>query len=488
MNTTADASFGPRLPDRFDFTLSFEQVVFSIGPSAVLLLASPLRIATLARRKPTFRSDALLWFKMICILLLFGLRLAELALWIVSSPSLRTRTTLAAASLSLAVVVALGSLLYAEHRYSHSPSTLISLYLSVTILLDIASIRSLFLRGGLFAFAIVSVAALVVKLLLLAFEEVPKRELSAPVTSKETSSGLWNRSVFWWLNSTLYRGYTAFLGVDDLPSLDHKLDSHRLVSSLNHEWRSIEKPAQHSLAYATFAAFKATFWAAVIPRLCFTAFTFAQPFLINTVVQFLGAPRSDDSRGSQHPQVSKCHYMHHTFRLITSVRGGLVALIFAKVVDLEATTAKDTAALTLMSTDIDGISSGLQDVHDMWASFIELGLGVFLLQRQVGAACFLVLVPAVLSSIATARVAQGMGPAKALWNSNVQKRVSTTSSALGQIKGIKMMGIEDRISRLIQSLRVFELDSSKSFRLFSVWINMIGASCCLDQYTLYSGC
>lgn len=40
----------------------------------------------------------------------------------------------------------------------------------------------------------------------------------------------------------------------------------------------------------------------------------------------------------------------------------------------------------------------------MWASFIELGLGVFLLQRQVGAACFLLLVPAVLLSIATARV------------------------------------------------------------------------------------
>jgi ATP-binding cassette, subfamily C (CFTR/MRP), member 1 len=95
------------------------------------------------------------------------------------------------------------------------------------------------------------------------------------------------------------------------------------------------------------------------------------------------------------PQFSKCHYTHHTYRLITSVRGGLVALIFAKVVDLEAATAKDSAAVTLMSTDVDGIASGLQNIHDIWASVIELGLGVYLLQRQVGAACFLVLVPAI---------------------------------------------------------------------------------------------
>ena len=77
------------------------------------------------------------------------------------------------------------------------------------------------------------------------------------------------------------------------------------------------------------------------------------------------------------------------------VHGGLVALNFTKVVDLDAATAKDSAAVTMMSTDVDGVASGLQKIHDIWASIIELGLGVYLLQRQVGAACFLVLVPTV---------------------------------------------------------------------------------------------
>lgn len=192
-------------------------------------------------------------------------------------------------------------------------------------------------------------------------------------------------------------------------------------------------------------------------------------------------------------QLARCHYMHHTFRLITSVRGGIVALVFAKAIGLDADAAKESAAVTLMSTDVDGIASGLQKIHDIWASFIELGLAVYLLQRQVGAACFLVLVPAIctcrcefkslssrlttgpsVSSFATARVARGMGPARALWNSKVQKRVSTTSSTLSHAKGIKMMGLGHGISRLIQSLRVTELDSSKTFRWYFVWMNMIG--------------
>lgn len=72
-----------------------------------------------------------------------------------------------------------------------------------------------------------------------------------------------------------------------------------------------------------------------------------------------------------------------------------MGLIFVKATSLDAATASDTASVTLMSTDVDGIASGLQKIHDMWASILELGLGIYLLQRYVGAACFLLLIPAV---------------------------------------------------------------------------------------------
>jgi ATP-binding cassette, subfamily C (CFTR/MRP), member 1 len=110
----------------------------------------------------------------------------------------------------------MGSLIYAEHRYSYSPSLLLSVYLSITILLDIVYVRSLFLRRTLDAIGAVTAAALAAKLLVLVLEEIPKRGPGVLKTSKELSSGLWNRSAFWWLNSTFRKGYRAFLHVDDL--------------------------------------------------------------------------------------------------------------------------------------------------------------------------------------------------------------------------------------------------------------------------------
>jgi hypothetical protein len=55
----------------------------------------------------------------------------------------------------------------------------------------------------------------------------------------------------------------------------------------------------------------------------------------------------------------------------------------------------------------------------------------------------------------------------------VEKRVSMTSSMLAQIKGLKMMGLTDYMSELIQNLRVAELECSKKFRMFIVRIILI---------------
>lgn len=65
MNTTADATFGPQLRGHFDFTLLFEQSIFSVGQSAILLPTSLFRITVLTRRKPSFEASTLLWIKLV---------------------------------------------------------------------------------------------------------------------------------------------------------------------------------------------------------------------------------------------------------------------------------------------------------------------------------------------------------------------------------------------------------------------------------------
>jgi hypothetical protein len=99
--------------------------------------------------------------------------------------------------------------------------------------------------------------------------------------------------------------------------------------------------------------------------------------------------------------VSTCLYTHLTFRLLTCIRGALVGLIFTKTLRLSC--LKDIGPVTLMSTDIDGIVSGLRLIHDIWGDVVELAIGLYLLYREIGAPFCLVLVPVIgQSSQATA--------------------------------------------------------------------------------------
>ncbi|EQB45813.1 ABC transporter [Colletotrichum gloeosporioides Cg-14] len=168
-----------------------------------------------------------------------------------------------------------------------------------------------------------------------------------------------------------------------------------------------------------------------------------------------------------------CVYSHAVYQLTTTLRGGLVSIIFRKSLGLDATIASQAKAVTLMSTDIDAIASGVKDLHEIWASVLELGIAVYLLNLQIGAACFVVIIPAVVCSFITERATDGIGPARMMWNKGVQERVSTTSSMLAQIKGIKMMGLTDYFATMVQKLRVAELDMSKKFRMFIVRIILI---------------
>ena len=58
------------------------------------------------------------------------------------------------------------------------------------------------------------------------------------------------------------------------------------------------------------------------------------------------------------------------------IRGGLVALIFQKTLELDSTKASEGDAISLISADIEGIEPGISLIHEVWASIIELGIAL----------------------------------------------------------------------------------------------------------------
>lgn len=51
------------------------------------------------------------------------------------------------------------------------------------------------------------------------------------------------------------------------------------------------------------------------------------------------------------------------------------------------TDVKDSAALTLMGSDVERIVQGLRLIHELWAAVPEMAVAVWLLSRQMSWAC-----------------------------------------------------------------------------------------------------
>jgi len=71
-----------------------------------------------------------------------------------------------------------------------------------------------------------------------------------------------------------------------------------------------------------------------------------------------------------------------------------------------------------------------------------------------------------------------MSQSQKIWNKAIQRRVAVTSRALGSMKGIKMKGETESVSRQIQDLRTSELDLSKKYRVLFMWDILLGKICC----------
>ncbi|KAM0429767.1 hypothetical protein ACHAPT_006373 [Fusarium lateritium] len=469
----ADTQFGPHHSGQFDFTILFEQSILSLLPTCIFILVVPFRISVLWNHERVSRAGLLLWLKLATIASYVCLQIALTALWSIDSRSIKT--SIAESVLGLVESLALAALSYMEHRNSTKPSALISLYLVLTIILDLALTRTLWIRSGMQALASTFTVSLVLKTILLVLEETPKRLSTGEKGSvRETSVGVVNRSFFWWLNHLFVEGFRSLIDLDSLGALNEKFNTHDLSERIGKRWETNPKTSPYCLLKCTFLAYKWQFYAGIPPRLLHSGFNFAQPFLIQAIVVFVSLEETSVQIAGGligatvlvylGLAISGAWYKYLSNQLVIMYRGGLVSLIFQKTLRLKTASIKESAPVTLMATDIDTIVAAGSSVHDMWANLVELPIGIYLLHRQVGSPSLLVLVPTVITTILSGFVSPAMDPATVKWNAAVQKRVGETSSMLSQMKGIKMMGLGDFFHGLVQSLRVHELKVSARFR------------------------
>ena len=111
---------------------------------------------------------------------------------------------------------------------------------------------------------------------------------------------------------------------------------------------------------------------AVLPRLFQTGFTFAQPFLVRRVVNYI--QHTDDSNNDAvgtglifsyvvvyvGSALSTSLTQHWTVRLVTRMRAGLIGLVYSRTLEIGSQAVDEADAVTLMNADVQRITTGFQ--------------------------------------------------------------------------------------------------------------------------------
>ncbi|KAG8697410.1 hypothetical protein FRC09_007892 [Ceratobasidium sp. 395] len=340
---------------------------------------------------------------------------------------------------------------------------------------------------GLFSVYALSTASY---LLLLIVEGIEKRRMFKPEYrsySKESGSSVLTRSSFVWLLPLLWRGRSVKFGLDDLGDIPEQFRATESRASLE-----VALKNSKNLFRATFKSCAGLLLGPILPRLALALATFAQPLLVQDILEFV----QDENRPAQEGWalvggfvcvyavmvISTALYWEKVYAIVVQYRGGLVGIIYNKSLRLaahESRTIGSGTASTYMSVDIERISEGIEFFHEIWASLLSIALGLVLLYSQAKWAAFMPLGVIVLTLAAASLAGSAMGKSQARWLAATDKRIKLISSVISNLMPIKMSAYEKRLEEKVAKYREEEMKGAASFFTFltiSVAISNTGGS------------
>ncbi|PYI23686.1 putative ATP-binding cassette transporter [Aspergillus violaceofuscus CBS 115571] len=471
----------------FDFTLLFEQSILGIVPAAVFLLASPLRVGYLIKKDVRTQRNSLRFVKLAATLTFALIQLTLLVCW-TRDDLPRTKASVPSASINFIVAMELLVLCWLEDGRSARPSSLLTAYLLLTLLFDIVQARTLWLRLPktilLPVFFTISVGS---KMIMLLLESLEKRQYLTDDyrgLPPESTSGIINRSFMWWLNHMFTVGSRRLLTMDDMYDLDPALNSASVSEKAQRVWAQRRIPARRfEFPWKLCQTLWKPLLMAVFPRMCLIGFTFAQPFLIAGLLDWLGSGQSTEQGHGLIAAtvlvylglaISTLHSNHLLYRFITMFRGAASSLVYEHMLCIPDGQLEDrSAAITRMTTDIDRISACLVQLHECWARIIEVAIGISLLTLRLGWVSAIPVIIVMISSLACTYISKNIGNRQKIWVDAVQQRLAIITSMLTDIQVVKQMGLSRAFTQIIQNKRVSETQQMSSFRWHIVWQNMI---------------
>ncbi|KAH7074750.1 P-loop containing nucleoside triphosphate hydrolase protein [Paraphoma chrysanthemicola] len=396
----------------FDFTLFFEETLLSIVPFAIIL---PFLVVRLYRlNKASIVVDGGRWhFAKQALYVMYG-AVQVLSLGAIVMPdTIKTNTTIVSVVINLFATFTLAVVSNFEHYRSPRPSSPLGIYLVLTWFFDVARVRTLFaIRDGMPLGYMAAVSA-VFKFTLILLELKEKRAwLKEPkkFPAPESTANFFNRLTFFWVNPLLLRGYTKSIQEDDLFEVQDQIVGEKNLLAFAERWEK-----SYVIVYIGFG-------------------------------------------------ITNAMHQHRNYRSISKLRGSLIGVIYKKTLGMSSSALAESEAVTLMNADVERITVGLRQSQELWASFYEIALSVYLLFEQISWAALTPLGVIFLCTSAAIGASPKLASSQKTWLDKIQARVDATASMLGSMKAVKMAGLTPDLGKKIHDLRETEIETARTFR------------------------
>ncbi|OAR02077.1 hypothetical protein LLEC1_06376, partial [Akanthomyces lecanii] len=492
MSCLNDDKFGPLVAgcrDDFDFTKTFEQLALSVIPNTLFIIIVATRIAKLAKTSPGTHAPRLLLVKTLAACAFFGLNCTYFVFQVANN-SYGGRYNILAAALACASSAVLVIYSRLAHARTERPSDTITIFLFASLIFEAVQLRTHWLSlapGPLMGSFIAITAWTFILLVLELTSKSTKTATSAVSPEKTTSASALGNAFLWWLNDLIRYAYRHQIGPDDLYPLDKDLAAEKYRTWFMSRYRTLQSKQVNKMQRARgWKVARALVWALgtscvapALPRIAMSAFGFAHPFFINSILDNLSHNTSYLPAGTAVAYVgiilflnigkamATSIYGYYQERTVAQVRSCLVPALYQKTVRRKVYSEKKSSVLSMMNSEMNLIQFGVKNAHEFWICVLETILASWLLKRRIGWASLaplgVVLMAAGISALAGGFTAKRQGA----WMEALGARVGLVSSVLANLPSIKMAGLGNQIGRVVQLSREYEIKLGNRFRLLS---------------------
>eukprot|EP00051_Salpingoeca_urceolata_P006609 m.87350 g.87350 ORF g.87350 m.87350 type:complete len:1483 (+) comp14906_c0_seq3:85-4533(+) len=395
--TAEDHSLDPDWGPVIDFSTCFEDIVIASIPTGFLLVLYTLKSLASAGKTSPYRvqSSPLFVAKQIFVFAFAAVCAGEL---IQRSAAHEHAHQLVAPAIMLFGAALAMAILQIEFRRNSLSVPLLTIFWIMILLAD--SIRlytqiNLQLHGIHYwedtVFVVVHIALALVCVVLSSFAE--KAEPLSPRECPEERATLLSVITFWWMNSTMVKGYRRPLQGDDLFELNRQDQADLISEKFHRNWRrELESPGKPSMLRAMRRSFGGPFFMAAVFKASQDTLAFVAPQLLKHLMKFVQDPDAPVWHGyflaagmllaALFQSIFLHQYFHRAFATGMRLRSSLTSAVYNKSLRLSMASRQEATTgeiVNLMSTDAQRFNDSTPYLHVLWSGPFQIALSLYFL-------------------------------------------------------------------------------------------------------------